>query len=165
MNGIHDLGGMEGFGPIAPEQNEPIFHAEWEKRVFGLFAPLSAAGTFCVDEFRHAIERMGAAGYLTSSYYEHWLHAFETLTLEKDVLTAEELRTGQAAGGARRLTPALAATSARAHAGIVTAVTPLRFDRADASAPPPARRQSHALTTPSPSPVKTVFGDSAETAS
>ncbi len=127
MNGIHDLGGMEGFGPIAPEHNEPIFHAEWEKRVFGLFAPLSAAGTFCVDEFRHAIERMGAAGYLSSSYYEHWLHAFETLTLEKDVLTAEELRTGQAAGGARRLTPALAAADVPA---VVARGASARVDKA-----------------------------------
>ncbi len=111
MNGIHDLGGMHGLGPVRPERDEPVYHHDWEKRVFGLFAPLSASGAFCVDEFRHAIERMGAAEYLTTSYYEHWLHAFETLLLEKGLLTAEELRTGHAAAGTARATPALAAAA------------------------------------------------------
>ena len=108
MNGIHDLGGMHGFGPINPEKDEPVFHHAWEARVFGLFVPLSAGGAFKVDEFRHAIERMGAAKYLQTSYYEHWLHAFETMTLEKGVLTAEELRTGHAIGDEPKATPALA---------------------------------------------------------
>ncbi len=111
MNGIHDLGGMHGFGPVESESDEPVFHHEWEKRVFGLFAPSFAAGIFCVDEFRHAIERMGAAEYLQSSYYEHWLHAIETLALEKGVVTAEELRNGHAAGGGSRAQPALPAAN------------------------------------------------------
>ena len=108
MNGIHDLGGMHGFGPVVPEKDEPVFHNEWEKRVFGLFAPLSATGKFSVDEFRHAIERMGHVNYLSTTYYEHWLHAFETLAMEKGILTAEELRTGHAIGVERKETPALA---------------------------------------------------------
>ena len=109
MNGIHDLGGMHGFGPVNPESDEPVFHHEWEKRMFGLFAPTFAGGMFCVDEFRHAIERMGAAEYLNSSYYEHWLHAIETLVVEKGVVTAEELRTGQAGAGSKPGQPALLA--------------------------------------------------------
>ena len=108
MNGIHDLGGMHGFGPVNPEKDEPVFHHDWEARVFGLFAPLSATGAFNVDEFRHAIERMGAANYLQTSYYEHWLHAFETVAMEKGILTAEELRTGHAIGESPKATPALA---------------------------------------------------------
>ena len=83
MNGIHDLGGMHGLGPILNEENEPYFHHEWERRVFPLFASLFVGGHFNVDEFRHAIERMDPAHYLEASYYEHWLHAFETLLLEK----------------------------------------------------------------------------------
>ena len=90
MNGIHDLGGMHGLGPLAVETNEPVFHAEWEKRVLGMFAPTFVLGFYNIDEFRHAIERMGAAAYLNSSYYEHWLHAMEMLALEKGVLTPEE---------------------------------------------------------------------------
>ena len=99
MNGIHDLGGMHGFGPVNPEANEPVFHAEWEKRMLALFPSTFVLGFFNVDEFRHAIERMGAAEYLNSSYYEHWLHAIETLALEKGIVTEEELRTGHAVGG------------------------------------------------------------------
>jgi len=107
MNGVHDLGGMHGFGAVVRERDEPVFHHPWERRVFGLFAPSFAAGLFCVDEFRHAIERMGAAEYLQSSYYEHWLHAIETLAQEKGRVTAEELRTAHAATGSPRATPAL----------------------------------------------------------
>ena len=53
MNGIHDLGGMHGLGPIPTEENEPYFHHEWERRVFPLFASLFVGGHFNVDEFRH----------------------------------------------------------------------------------------------------------------
>ena len=91
MNGVHDLGGSDGHGPINPEPNEPVFHEEWEKRVFGMFLPVAATGAFNLDEFGHAIERMGAPSYLNTSYYEHWLHAFETWVVEKGPLSAEEL--------------------------------------------------------------------------
>ena len=90
MNGIHDLGGMHGVGPLEIEKDEPLFHAEWEKRVFGIFFGLAPHGYFNLDEFRHAIERMDAAEYLGSSYYEHWLHAYETLLVENGAITAEE---------------------------------------------------------------------------
>ncbi|WP_275576012.1 SH3-like domain-containing protein [Pseudomonas syringae] len=61
MNGIHDLGGMHGFGPVLTEEHEPIFHHDWERRVFPLFASLFVGGYFNVDEFRHAIESMETA--------------------------------------------------------------------------------------------------------
>ena len=91
MNGIHDLGGMHGFGPLEVEDNEPVFHHEWEKRVFSLFFGLAPHGLFNLDEFRHAIERMGAAEYLGSTYYEHWLHGYETLLIEKGAISTHEL--------------------------------------------------------------------------
>lgn len=91
MNGIHDLGGMHGMGPIAPPPQEPIFSHDWERRVFAMFVPAAAAVGFNVDEFRHAIEKMPAEHYLESSYYEHWLHSFETLLIEKGVATQAEL--------------------------------------------------------------------------
>ena len=91
MNGIHDLGGMHGLGPVTRELNEPIFHAEWEKRVFGLFFALFGGGHINVDEFRHGIERMDPAHYLLGSYYEHWLATYETLLNEKGIVTADEL--------------------------------------------------------------------------
>lgn len=89
MNGVHDLGGMHGLGPLVIEKDEPVFHHEWERRVFGMFLPVFATGAFNIDEFRHAIERMGPA-YLQTSYYEHWLAAFETLLEEKGMISAQE---------------------------------------------------------------------------
>ncbi len=91
MNGMHDLGGMHGMGPINPEPNEPVFHAPWERTVFGLFMTTFAGGHFNVDEFRHAIERMDPAQYLQSSYYEHWLHSIETLLAERGTVTTAEI--------------------------------------------------------------------------
>jgi nitrile hydratase len=91
MNGMHDLGGMHGMGPVAPEPNEPVFRAPWERTVFGLFFATFAGGYFNVDEFRHGIEKMDAAHYLKSPYYEHWLHAIQSLLVERGVLTQDEI--------------------------------------------------------------------------
>ncbi len=97
MNGMHDLGGMHGMGPINPEPNEPVFHEDWERRVFGLFITTFAGGHFNVDEFRYGIERMAPAHYLEASYYEHWLHAVESLLVEKGALSHEEIDARMAA--------------------------------------------------------------------
>jgi nitrile hydratase len=91
MNGIHDLGGMHGFGAVAREENEPVFHEDWERHVFAVLNLTMAAGQYNVDELRHAIERMPPARYLDTSYYEHWLHAAEDLLNAKGVVTHEEL--------------------------------------------------------------------------
>ena len=95
MNGIHDMGGMTCYGPVKPEENEPVFHAEWEKRMFAM-TMLGMGQIDTLDAFRHAVERMDPAHYLSSTYYEHWLAALETLALEKGLLTQEELATGTA---------------------------------------------------------------------
>ena len=91
MNGVHDMGGMDGFGPVVPEKNEPVFHAEWERRMFALVRPLVRATQSSFDEFRHAIERIPPAQYLASSYYERWLAAAEILLVERGGVTREEL--------------------------------------------------------------------------
>jgi len=93
MNSIHDMGGMTGFGPVQPEEHEPVFHAPWERRVFAM-TMLSMGQVANLDAFRHAVERMDPAHYLTSTYYEHWLAALSTLMVEKGLATAEELATG-----------------------------------------------------------------------
>jgi nitrile hydratase len=94
MNGVHDMGGMTCFGPIVREENEPVFHAPWEKRVFAL--RLTARLAANIDEGRHSIERLDPVRYLSSSYYERWLASLESLTVEKGILTEEELATGTA---------------------------------------------------------------------
>ncbi len=92
MNGIHDVGGMQGFGPVVREENEPVFHEDWERHIFALLNLTIAAGQYCVDECRHSIERMAPAEYLTTPYYEHWLHAAEDLLDKKGVVTRAELK-------------------------------------------------------------------------
>lgn len=92
MNGAHDLGGMHGFGPINPEPDEPVFHAEWERRAFAITLAMGAYGAWNLDMSRYARERMDPAEYLGSSYYEHWLHGLQTLLMEKNLLTEAELR-------------------------------------------------------------------------
>ena len=91
MNGVHDMGGMDGFGPMQIESDEPVFHQDWEKRMYGIAMTLAAQKFRNIDEFRHAIERIPAPVYLDSSYYERWLNAMMTLLVEKKLVTREEL--------------------------------------------------------------------------
>ncbi len=91
MNGVHDMGGMDGFGAVVPEKNEPVFHSDWERRMYALVGLAMRAAQSNIDEFRHAIERIPPARYLASSYYERWLAAAETLLVERGVVTREEL--------------------------------------------------------------------------
>jgi nitrile hydratase beta subunit len=91
MNGIHDVGGADGFGPIDFEDDEPIFHAAWERSVFAFLHLIRRAGYYNLDEFRASIERMPPAAYLTTTYYQHWLHAFEEYLVRADPAFMEEL--------------------------------------------------------------------------
>ncbi len=91
MNTIHDLGGMHGFGPIAPEANEPVFHADWERRVFAIATALPFAVPFNDDNLRPAIESIPPARYLSLSYYDLWLEAVTRILLERRVVSTEEL--------------------------------------------------------------------------
>ena len=68
-----DVDAVVHIGPVEPEENEPVFHADWEKRVYAINRALRTRGLVNIDEFRHGVERMNPAHYLTSSYYEHWL--------------------------------------------------------------------------------------------
>ncbi|MGI8551288.1 MAG: nitrile hydratase subunit beta [Dehalococcoidia bacterium] len=91
MNGVHDLGGMQGFGPVVREEQEPVFHARWETVVVAIQQATRAGGMINIDEFRHGIERMEPAHYLASSYYEHWLDGISRVLIEKSVISAAEL--------------------------------------------------------------------------
>lgn len=82
---IHDVGGMEGFGPVDPTDDGQPFHADWEARVYALNAALLRRGVYRLDEFRDAIERLDPSVYLRSSYYERWFAAIEDLLAGKGV--------------------------------------------------------------------------------
>lgn len=96
MNGAHDMGGMDGFGPVVAEPNEPVFHAEWERRTFAMTVAMGFYGAWNIDMSRFARERMEPGEYLRTSYYEHWLHGLETLLVEKGLVSAEELEARRA---------------------------------------------------------------------
>jgi nitrile hydratase subunit beta len=129
MNGAHDLGGMHGFGPInaEPEASEPVFHAEWEKRVFALVRATSALGCWNGDMSRHARERQHPIDYLKHTYYENWLAGLVTLLVEKSLVSPEELATGRAAACADESLRRRALQPANVP-GIVTTGTPATAD-------------------------------------
>ena len=112
MDGIHDLGGMQGFGPVEREENEPAFHAAWEAAVLAMMRAGGARGLFNIDEFRHGIERMDPAHYLRATYYEKWLDGIARLVVEKGVVGEAELQARVAFFGERPDAPATAALSA-----------------------------------------------------
>lgn len=91
MGRINDVGGMQGFPPLAQEVDEPPFHADWEAHVFAINRALIGYGVYNLDEFRDAIERIPPHEYLASSYYELWFRAITTLLAEKGVLTEQEM--------------------------------------------------------------------------
>ena len=91
MDGMHDLGGKQGFGKVRYTLNAKAFHAEWEVRVNSLYSFAVRSGIFNMDEYRHAIERMEPRHYLGASYYERTLTSLATLLVEKGVLTRDEL--------------------------------------------------------------------------
>lgn len=94
MDGIHDCGGMHGFGQVVCEENEPFFHAEWEKRVFAISMAMPFISLNSDDQFRREIERMDAVHYLNSSYYEKWHVAILSLAKEYELASDQELDGG-----------------------------------------------------------------------
>jgi len=91
MNGVHDMGGMHGMGPIDAKPDEPVFHAEWERRTLAILFASMFLGRWNGHIRRHAFEQMPPAEYLATSYYEHWLWGLEKLLVDNRILTPEEI--------------------------------------------------------------------------
>ncbi len=98
MNGPHDLGGRDGFGPIQPEKDEPVFHAPWEARALAVTLAAGAMGHWSIDESRSARESLHPAEYYKASYYEIWIKALEKLLLRHGFVTEQELAAGHSLG-------------------------------------------------------------------
>lgn len=94
MNGVHDMGGMQGFGPVHIETDEPLFHADWERRALGLTLAMGATGQWNIDLSRAARESLPPATYLSSSYYEIWIRGLEKLMLARQLVAPDELTDG-----------------------------------------------------------------------
>lgn len=109
MNGVHDMGGMHGLGPVAPEADEPLFHAPWEARALALTLAMGAWGKWNIDASRHQRELIPGADYLRMSYYEKWIAALAELMVRAGLVSRGELASGRKDAAAPRMTPALPA--------------------------------------------------------
>ena len=114
MNGIHEMGGMHGMGPIQPEKNEPVFHHPWEGRVFALRRATAAWGKWNIDFTRHEVELVPPADYLRMSYYERQFAAFLETLAKSGLVTRSEIESGTPAQGSPKAVPALTVEKATA---------------------------------------------------
>jgi nitrile hydratase beta subunit len=96
MNGVHDMGGMDGFGKVEPELDEPVFHAAWEARVMAMNRAMGATGAWNIDMSRFSREMLAPDVYLASSYYRKWLLGLEKILLERALVDADEIAAGHA---------------------------------------------------------------------
>ena len=103
MNGVHDMGGMDGFGKVEVEQKEPPFHEEWEGRVLAMVRAMGYAGAWHIDDSRYAQETLPPQTYLAVSYYQRWELAAEKNLVARGYVTEEELKAGHAIGPTKPL--------------------------------------------------------------
>jgi nitrile hydratase subunit beta len=111
MNGVHDMGGMHGMGPIQYESNEPVFHEPWEARVFALNRAVRAWAKWTTDASRHAVELIPAPEYLRMSYYEQRLNSLIELMVKSGLVTRAEIESGKPTPGSPKAAPALIASA------------------------------------------------------
>jgi nitrile hydratase subunit beta len=109
VNSVHDMGGMHGLGRVEHEQNEPVFHAPWEGRVFAMIVATAVWRKWSLDAFRHQNEQIAASEYLRMSYYEKWFTAVTKLLRGSGLVTDAELESGRPAPGSVHANPPLTA--------------------------------------------------------
>jgi len=109
VNGVHDMGGMQGMGPIQYEKNEPVFHARWEGRVLAMVRAMGFWNKWNIDASRYSKEVIPAAEYLRMSYYEKWFTGLVALIAKSGLVTPAELEAGKRAKGSPKATPPLTA--------------------------------------------------------
>ena len=114
MNGVHDMGGQQGMGPVEYEKNEPVFHSPWEGRIYALNRAMRAWRKWSLDTDRHALEVVPPIDYLRMGYYERWVGRLAAQVVQYGLVTKEEVESGSVAPGSTKATPALSlATSSR----------------------------------------------------
>ncbi|WP_372786176.1 nitrile hydratase subunit beta [Phenylobacterium sp.] len=106
MNGVHDMGGMQGLGAIEPEAEGQVFHHPWEGRVHAM--SLASPTRANIDSGRHQRELIPGPEYLRMSYYEKWFRSLSERLLQQGLVTPEEFASGQPAPGSAKATPRLA---------------------------------------------------------
>src|SRR5262249_12520592 len=126
MNGIHDMGGMQGMGPIEYENNEPVFHAAWEGRVLPMARAVAASGKLKGGGNRTTIESLTAFEYLRVSYYERHLTALTERLVASGLVTRAEIESGHPGEGSAKAIPALSAADVPAS---MRRIPPMRKDQ------------------------------------
>jgi len=109
MNGVHDMGGMHGFGPVTLEKDEPVFHGAWEGRVFAMQRATFFLGLWNLDLARASVEHLPPPVYLGVSYYDKWRLGLESRLMSYGLVGADELRVGHALHPAKPVKRKLAA--------------------------------------------------------
>jgi len=130
MDGIHDLGGKQGFGPIDVGEKEERFHAAWEARLVGIVRGTTRVAPWSIDWFRYVRELIDPADYLTRPYYDQWLQTYAAMMVNSGVATVDELASGKSTAAIPDLAPPAPPSAVAA-----AARTTVRFDR-ESSAPP-----------------------------
>ena len=110
MNGVHDMGGMDGMGPIDPRKDDPPFHAYWEARAFAHLLALGALGKWNNDAVRRCFESFAPSDYLRMRYFERWNAGLTKLLIETSVITTEEAASARADSSVAKSTPPLRAS-------------------------------------------------------
>ena len=130
MDGVHDLGGRQGFGPVAVDEREEPFHSDWEARMWGIARALRRPPGWTIDWWRHGRELIDPADYLTRPYYDQWMQTYAALLVDSGVATVAEIAAGSAQAPVLDLGAPMAPEAVRAATAVV-----VRFDRENADAP------------------------------
>ena len=109
MNGVHDMGGMQDFGPIRPEKNPPVFHARWEGRLTAIYSAIGVQGKWAIDFRRWTRERLPPGEYLSLNYYQRQYALIVELLTSSRMATPAEIETGRRARNVAKAIPALRA--------------------------------------------------------
>jgi nitrile hydratase len=112
-NTIHDMGGMQGFGPVLPEEREPPFHAAWEGRVYALQRAMGHIRLWTIDGGRASLETLPPLAYLAASYYERWFLGLEKRVVAHGLVGDDEIAAGRSLRPGRRLNRKMTAADAQ----------------------------------------------------
>jgi nitrile hydratase subunit beta len=128
-NSVHDMGGVHGFGPVEAEPDEPVFHADWETRVYALQRAMGATGLWTIDGGRASLENLPPLDYLAASYYRRWFLGLERRVVAHGLVGEDEIAAGRSLRPGIRLNRKLTAEDAKV----------VSYPHYDRPAPGPAR--------------------------
>jgi nitrile hydratase len=130
MDGPHDLGGRQSFGPVAVDEPEEAFHSDWEARIWAIDHAISQAPGWNLDWWRHVRELIDPVDYLTRPYFDQWMQIEAALLVDSGIATIDEIVSGKAATPGPDLKPPIGPEKVRAASKHLT-----RYDREDGPAP------------------------------